>query len=76
MNVTLVMWLFCERVIWFENCNVDWLATISFTCHHQCYCISYQISTIWKHSYKGGEWKPYVNKSTGGTYSTACIVFL
>ncbi|CAN6856462.1 hypothetical protein Bca4012_051969 [Brassica carinata] len=23
------------------------------------------ISTIWKHSYKGGEWKPYVNKSTG-----------
>jgi hypothetical protein len=24
-----------------------------------------QITTIWKHSYKGGEWKPYVNKSTG-----------
>jgi hypothetical protein len=24
------------------------------------------ITTIWKHSYKGGEWKPYVNKSTGG----------
>lgn len=27
-----------------------------------------QISTIWKHSYKGVEWKPYVNKSTGGRY--------
>ncbi|XP_048618225.1 protein ESMERALDA 1 isoform X2 [Brassica napus] len=25
------------------------------------------ISTIWKHSYKGVEWKPYVNKSTGGS---------
>ncbi|KAJ0228842.1 Protein ESMERALDA 1 [Hirschfeldia incana] len=23
------------------------------------------ISTIWKHSYKSGEWMPYVNKSTG-----------
>ncbi|XP_010527785.1 PREDICTED: uncharacterized protein At1g04910 [Tarenaya hassleriana] len=23
------------------------------------------ISTIWKHSYKGGEWKPCVNKSSG-----------
>ncbi|KAK9276095.1 hypothetical protein L1049_005626 [Liquidambar formosana] len=24
------------------------------------------ISTIWKHSYKGGEWRPCVNKSVGG----------
>lgn len=27
---------------------------------------SSQISTIWKRSYKGVEWKPCVNKSTGG----------
>ncbi|KAK3421541.1 protein ESMERALDA 1 [Eucalyptus grandis] len=24
------------------------------------------ILTIWKHSYKGGEWKPCINQSTGG----------
>uniref|UniRef100_A0A5B6Z8J3 O-fucosyltransferase family protein n=1 Tax=Davidia involucrata TaxID=16924 RepID=A0A5B6Z8J3_DAVIN len=24
------------------------------------------ISTIWKHSYKGGEWRPCINKSSGG----------
>ncbi|XP_015895500.1 protein ESMERALDA 1 isoform X1 [Ziziphus jujuba] len=24
------------------------------------------ISTIWKHSYKGGEWRPCTNKSSGG----------
>ncbi|KAI6677140.1 hypothetical protein NL676_037936 [Syzygium grande] len=24
------------------------------------------ISTIWKHSYKGGEWKPCINQSAGG----------
>ncbi|PON98144.1 O-fucosyltransferase [Trema orientale] len=24
------------------------------------------ISTIWKHSYKGGEWKPCTNRSSGG----------
>lgn len=28
--------------------------------------ISFQISTIWKTPYKGGEWKPCVNRSSEG----------
>ncbi|XP_073066104.1 LOW QUALITY PROTEIN: protein ESMERALDA 1-like [Primulina eburnea] len=34
------------------------------------------ISTIWKHSYKGGEWRPCINKSTEGLHESNGYIFV
>lgn len=34
-----------------------------------------QISTIWKRSYKGGEWKPCISNSTGGNSFVTILTF-
>lgn len=44
--------------------------------HHllNCQLLFLQISTIWKHSYKSGEWRPCINTSSGGM-NTSCSLF-